>query len=63
LAEKEAWKFMAEKKPAFTLNTVLPNINFGASLDSANQGSPVHLGHRGRALQGESQLPMRDYTS
>ena len=40
LAEKEAWKFMAEKKPAFTLNTVLPNMNLGASLDSTNQGHP-----------------------
>ncbi|KAI0532782.1 aldehyde reductase [Xylaria digitata] len=38
LSEKEAWKFMAEKKPGFVLNTVLPNLNFGASLDFANQG-------------------------
>ncbi|KAL9082953.1 MAG: hypothetical protein Q9165_008716 [Trypethelium subeluteriae] len=37
LSEKEAWKFMDEKKPGFILNTVLPNINFGASLDLANQ--------------------------
>ncbi|KAE8373966.1 hypothetical protein BDV26DRAFT_300679 [Aspergillus bertholletiae] len=40
LSEKEAWKFMDEKKPGFTLNTVLPNMNFGASLDFANQGHP-----------------------
>ncbi|GIJ91135.1 hypothetical protein Asppvi_010100 [Aspergillus pseudoviridinutans] len=40
LAEKEAWKFMDEKKPGFTLNTVLPNMNFGASLDVTNQGHP-----------------------
>lgn len=40
LAERGAWRFMDEKKPAFTLNTVLPNINFGASLDLANQGHP-----------------------
>lgn len=40
LAEKAAWRFMDEKKPAFTLNTVLPNINFGASLDVVNQGHP-----------------------
>ncbi|KAI0415567.1 aldehyde reductase [Xylaria grammica] len=38
LSEKEAWKFVAEKKPGFVLNAVLPNINFGASLDLANQG-------------------------
>ncbi|GIK00982.1 hypothetical protein Aspvir_005012 [Aspergillus viridinutans] len=40
LSEKEAWKFMDEKKPGFTLNTILPNINFGASLDVTNQGHP-----------------------
>lgn len=40
LSEREAWKFMDEMKPGFTLNTVLPNINFGASLDFANQGHP-----------------------
>ncbi|KAL9941454.1 hypothetical protein ACHAQF_003640 [Verticillium nonalfalfae] len=40
LSEREAWKFMDEKKPGFTLNAVLPNINFGASLDSVNQGHP-----------------------
>ncbi|TGJ84767.1 hypothetical protein E0Z10_g3951 [Xylaria hypoxylon] len=44
LSEKEAWKFMAEKKPDFVLNTVLPNINFGASLDFANQGHPSTSG-------------------
>ncbi|KAI8631795.1 aldehyde reductase [Xylariaceae sp. FL1651] len=44
LAEKEAWKFMLEKKPAFTMNAVLPNINFGASLDFANQGHPSTSG-------------------
>ncbi|GFF38211.1 aldehyde reductase 2 [Aspergillus udagawae] len=40
LSEKEAWKFMDEKKPSFTLNAVLPNMNFGASLDVTNQGHP-----------------------
>ncbi|GFF22557.1 aldehyde reductase 2 [Aspergillus udagawae] len=40
LSEKEAWKFMDEKKPGFTLNAVLPNMNFGASLDVTNQGHP-----------------------
>lgn len=40
LAEREAWKFVREKKPAFTANAVLPNIDFGASLDYANQGHP-----------------------
>ncbi|KEY72840.1 hypothetical protein S7711_04423 [Stachybotrys chartarum IBT 7711] len=40
IAEKEAWKFVAEKKPGFVLNTILPAINFGASLDYKNQGHP-----------------------
>ena len=40
LAEREAWKFMHEETPAFILNTVLPNMNFGASLDVAKQGRP-----------------------
>ena len=44
LAEKEAWKFMKEKQPGFTLNTVLPNLNFGASLDLASQGHPTTSG-------------------
>lgn len=44
LAEKEAWKFVREKKPGFTLNAVLPNLNFGASLDSATQGHPSTSG-------------------
>jgi len=39
-SEKEAWDFMDERKPSFTLNTVLPNMNFGASLDVASQGHP-----------------------
>jgi NAD(P)-dependent dehydrogenase (short-subunit alcohol dehydrogenase family) len=44
LSEKEAWKFVREKKPGFVLNAVLPNINFGASLDLANQGHPSTSG-------------------
>ncbi|KAI1385488.1 aldehyde reductase [Hypoxylon trugodes] len=44
LAEKEAWKFMRERRPAFVLNTVLPNINFGASLDLVNQDHPSTSG-------------------
>ncbi|CCC07169.1 hypothetical protein SMACR_01192 [Sordaria macrospora] len=44
LSEKEAWKFMEEKQPGFTLNTVVPNLNFGASLDPANQGHPSTSG-------------------
>ncbi|KAI0966747.1 aldehyde reductase [Xylaria arbuscula] len=38
LSEKEAWKFAAEKKPGFVLNTVLPTAIFGGSLDPVGQG-------------------------
>ncbi|KAF2135660.1 uncharacterized protein K452DRAFT_354301 [Aplosporella prunicola CBS 121167] len=44
LAEKEAWKFVRENKPGFVLNAVLPNINFGKSLDPFNQGHPSTSG-------------------
>ncbi|KAI1812295.1 aldehyde reductase [Poronia punctata] len=44
LSEKEAWKWVAENKPGFVLNTVLPNINFGATLDYAGQGHPSTSG-------------------
>ena len=40
LAEKAAWKFMDEKKPSFVFNAVLPNMNFGATLDVTKQGHP-----------------------
>ncbi|KAK6849125.1 hypothetical protein PG995_012958 [Apiospora arundinis] len=38
LSEKAAWEFMRENDPGFVLNAVLPDINFGASLDLAHQG-------------------------
>ena len=44
LAEKAAWDFVRERRPAFTLNTVLPDHNFGAGLDPDNQGYPSTLG-------------------
>lgn len=37
-AEREIWEFYKEKKPAFVVNTVLPNTNFGEVL-SDKQGS------------------------
>ncbi|KAI2620440.1 aldehyde reductase [Hypoxylon sp. NC1633] len=52
LAEKEAWKFVLEKKPSFVLNVVLPNINFGASLDLANQGHPSTSGMVAELFKG-----------
>ncbi|KAK8058456.1 hypothetical protein PG994_008904, partial [Apiospora phragmitis] len=44
LSEKKAWKSVRERKPGFVLNTVLPNMTFGASLDSVNQGHPSTSG-------------------
>ncbi|EMR66145.1 putative aldehyde reductase protein [Eutypa lata UCREL1] len=54
LSEKEAWKFMDEKKPGFTLNTILPNINFGASLDFASQGHPTTSGILAEIFKGNA---------
>ncbi|KAI5459554.1 aldehyde reductase [Mariannaea sp. PMI_226] len=39
-AEKQMWKFHEEKNPNFVLNTVLPSMNVGKSLDRKNQGYP-----------------------
>lgn len=35
--EQAAWQFVKENKPSFTVNTVLPNANFGAILDAERQ--------------------------
>ena len=32
-AEREAWRWVEEKKPNFVLNTVLPDVNVNALLD------------------------------
>lgn len=39
LAEKECWRFMQEEKPAFVLNTVLPNCNIGRILSKEQPAS------------------------
>lgn len=66
LAEKAAWDFVCQKKPAFTMNTVLPDHNFGASLDPANQGYPSTLGFVADLFRGNqgmlSALPSRRFT-
>lgn len=54
LAEKEAWRFVREEKPGFVLNAVLPNLNFGASLDSANQAHPSTSGMVVELFKGNS---------
>ncbi|KAF2138215.1 uncharacterized protein K452DRAFT_290798 [Aplosporella prunicola CBS 121167] len=43
LAEQAIWKFYnenQERRPDLVVNTVLPNMNFGKSLDYTNQGAP-----------------------
>lgn len=63
LSEKEAWKFVQEKKPGFIFNAVLPNINFGASLDLATQGHPSTSGMVAELFKGNASylagLPAR----
>lgn len=65
LAEKEAWKFMREKRPAFVLNTVLPNLTLGASLDSVNQGHASTSGMLAELFRGNptplASLPARTF--
>lgn len=67
LCEKEAWNFMSEQKPGFVLNAVLPNINFGASLDFVNQGHPSTSGMVAALFNGNpsylAELPARTYPS
>ncbi|KAL7779697.1 hypothetical protein CFE70_009713 [Pyrenophora teres f. teres 0-1] len=43
-AEKAVWKWTKENKPAFVVNTVLPNANFGRVLVPEHQGYPSTVG-------------------
>ncbi|KAH7116577.1 hypothetical protein B0J13DRAFT_459371 [Dactylonectria estremocensis] len=43
-AERDLWKWYHENKPGFVLNTVLPSMNIGESLDLDNQGHPSTSG-------------------
>jgi nucleoside-diphosphate-sugar epimerase len=43
-AEREAWKWMQEKKPHFAFSAVLPDTVFGTVLDPVNQGIPSTSG-------------------
>ena len=50
LAEKTMWQFVREEKPAFTLNAVLPNANFGPLLNDkvpASTGDWVRQVYKG----------------
>ncbi|OKL62677.1 hypothetical protein UA08_01342 [Talaromyces atroroseus] len=42
-SERTAWKFMAEEKPSFVFNSVIPNINFGRILHPQITGSSMGL--------------------
>ncbi|OAQ64093.1 aldehyde reductase protein [Pochonia chlamydosporia 170] len=42
--ERELWRWYQESSPGFVLNTVLPSMNMGLSLDPANQGHPSTSG-------------------
>lgn len=65
LSEKEAWKFVQREKPGFVFNAVLPNINFGASLDPAGQGHPSTSGRVAELFKGNpaplAGLPARRF--
>ena len=57
-AEQEAWAWVKKAKPAYSFNTVVPNINWGTAV------SPVNLGYRSSAavlmslVKGLSIAPM-----
>jgi len=44
MAERECWKFMRERHPAFVFNSVLPDTVFGAVLNPEHQGTPSTAG-------------------
>ncbi|KAI9147377.1 Aldehyde reductase 2 [Paramyrothecium foliicola] len=55
-AEKAVWKYHEEnrtKRPDLVVNTVLPNFNFGKSLDPVNQGYPSSSGLPVALWQGQ----------
>ncbi|KAH7032612.1 aldehyde reductase [Microdochium trichocladiopsis] len=54
LAEKEAWKFVQQEKPAFVLNTVLPNLALGKSLSVEHQGHPSTAGMLAALFKGDA---------
>jgi nucleoside-diphosphate-sugar epimerase len=52
-AEKAAWKFIEEKKPHFSFNTVLPETVFGPILSPSNQGIPSTAGFVKMLFEGQ----------
>jgi nucleoside-diphosphate-sugar epimerase len=55
-AEKAAWKYVQEQKPHYTLNTILPNCNFGPSLVYEKQGHPSTGGWAKALYDGDLSL-------
>lgn len=43
-AEKEAWKFVEERKPSFVLSAVLPDLVVGRVFNEEKQGAPSSIG-------------------
>ncbi|KAL7940088.1 hypothetical protein V8C42DRAFT_356483 [Trichoderma barbatum] len=59
-AEKAVWKFHKEnyqKRPDLTVNTVLPNFNFGKSLDREKQEYYIDVDDAGRLHVAAAVLP------
>ncbi|RFU35043.1 hypothetical protein B7463_g1306, partial [Scytalidium lignicola] len=52
--ERQAWKWVAEKKPGFVLNTIVPNINFGKILIPEIGGGT--MGFVRNILKGDSSV-------
>lgn len=56
MQEKEAWKFMAERKPSFVLNTVLPDFVGGKIINQEKQGYPSSMGLLKAAWDGDAVM-------
>ncbi|KAI1392684.1 NAD(P)-binding protein [Hypoxylon trugodes] len=54
--EQAAWQWVKEHNPSFTLNSVLPNANFGRPLDAARQGSRSTINWVKVALEDSDSL-------
>ncbi|KAB2580941.1 Aldehyde reductase 2 [Lasiodiplodia theobromae] len=53
-SEQAVWKWVEEEKPNFVVNTILPNCNFGKSLDYKHQGHPTTSGWITELFKGAS---------
>jgi hypothetical protein len=55
LQEKSLWKYMAEKKPNFIANAVLPDFNVGKIINIEKQGYPTSAGLIKAAFEGNME--------